>query len=65
MDEELLVADELATLLRVEKYRIYELCRSDSTFPCILLGKRQYRFSRQAVERWIENGGSQKGVNEK
>lgn len=64
MEKLILVADEVAVLLRVEKQRIYELCRTDSTFPFIRVGQRQYRFSRQAIQRWLESGGSQNGGHE-
>lgn len=59
MNNEILVADEAATLLRVDRQRIYEMCRN-KTLPFILLGQRQYRFSRQKLEEWLENGGNQK-----
>lgn len=64
MDKEVLVASELADWLRVDKQRVYELCRTDPTFPFILVGQRQYRFSRQAIHQWLENGGSNKGGQE-
>ncbi len=60
MEKELLVAKELAQKLRVTEQRIYEMCRSKSV-PFILLGQRQYRFSKQAIEKWIEDGGNQNG----
>lgn len=59
MDKQILVADEAAELLRVDRQRIYEMCRNNS-LPHILLGERQYRFSRQKLEDWLENGGNQK-----
>lgn len=57
MESQLLVAEELAELLRVHRQRIYELVRSGK-LPAIRVGERQYRFSADAVRRWIEEGGS-------
>jgi excisionase family DNA binding protein len=59
MDKDILVADELAELLRVDKQRIYELARTNR-IPVIRLGDRQYRFSAQEIQRWLAEGGSQK-----
>ena len=60
MEREILVAAEVAKLLRVDKQRVYELVRR-SSIPVIRVGERQYRFSKQAIEQWLENGGSEKG----
>ena len=57
MDKQILVAEEVAELLRVDKQRVYELVRTKK-IPVIKLGERQYRFSCQAILRWLENGGS-------
>lgn len=57
-DRDLLVAKEVALLLRVDVQRVYELTRTGQ-LPFILLGQRQYRWSRRVVERWLESGGSQ------
>ena len=57
MNNEILVAEEVAELIRVDKQRIYELVRTNS-IPFIRLGERQYRFSKQAIQQWLENGGS-------
>lgn len=59
MDKGVLVAEEVASLLRVDKQRVYELVRTGQ-IPVIRLGERQYRFSTEAVERWLREGGSQK-----
>ena len=66
MDKRILVADEVADLLRVDRQRVYELCRTDPSFPVIKLGERQYRFSSDAIRQWLENGGSNLGgvINE-
>ena len=59
MNKQILVADEVAELLRVDRQRVYQMVREKS-LPFILLGQRQYRFSKQAIENWLENGGTQK-----
>lgn len=60
MHRQILVAEEVAELLRVDKQRVYELVRTKQ-IPVIRLGERQYRFSADAVERWLNAGGNQKG----
>lgn len=57
MDNKLLVAGEVAELLRVDRQRVYELVRTKQ-IPAIRVGERQYRFSREAIDRWLENGGN-------
>jgi excisionase family DNA binding protein len=52
MDKQILVADEVAELLRVDKQRVYELVRTNR-IPVIRLGERQYRFSTQAIYQWL------------
>lgn len=59
MDKEILVADEVAELLRVDKQRVYELARTNQ-IPVIRLGERQYRFSAQAIEQFLHGGGTRK-----
>lgn len=59
MKKQILVAEEVAKLLRVDKQRIYELVRTNQ-IPVIRLGERQYRFSAQAIEQFLQNGGTQK-----
>lgn len=48
-------ANEIAELLDVSVARVYVLARSE-ILPCVRLG-RQIRFSEQALEQWIANGG--------
>lgn len=57
MDKEILVADEVAELLRVDRQRVYELVRTQK-IPVIRLGERQYRFSAVAIDEWLADGGS-------
>ncbi len=59
MSKTILVADEVADLLRVDKQRIYELVRTNQ-IPVIRLGERQYRFSAQAIEDFLHGGGTLK-----
>ena len=60
MQEKLLKVQEVAAILDLKSARIYELCRQDKNFPFILVGQRQYRFSKSALMSWIENGGNRK-----
>ena len=57
MAQEILIADEVAEMLRVDRQRVYELVRRDA-IPVIRLGERQYRFDAVAIKQWIERGGS-------
>ena len=58
MTDKLLKVNDVAELLDLKPARIYELCR-EKQLPFILIGQRQYRFSKAALEKWIENGGNQ------
>lgn len=57
MEHQVLVADEVAKMLRVDRQRVYELVRRNA-IPVIRLGERQYRFDAESIRRWIEGGGS-------
>ncbi len=57
MERQILIADEVAEMLRVDRQRVYELARRDA-IPVIRLGERQYRFDAEAIKQWIEDGGS-------
>lgn len=57
MDKQILVADEVAELLRVDRQRVYDLARRNA-IPVIRLGERQYRFDAEAIRQWITRGGS-------
>jgi len=57
MDKQILLADEVAEMLRVDRQRVYELARRKS-IPVIRVGERQYRFNAEAIRRWMEQGGS-------
>lgn len=59
MKRQILIAEEVAELLRVDKQRIYELVRTNQ-IPVIRLGERQYRFSAEAIENFLSEGGTQK-----
>lgn len=62
-EQNILVAAEVAELLRVDVQRVYTLRRRDPTFPTIRLGERQFRWDPEAVRVWLKNGGSLKGGN--
>lgn len=57
MDRQILIADEVAEMLRVDRQRVYELVRRNA-IPVIRVGERQYRFDAEAIRQWIERGGS-------
>lgn len=57
MEQNILLAEEVATMLRVDRQRVYELVRMNA-IPFIKLGERQYRFSKIAIENWLKNGGT-------
>lgn len=59
MEKQILIADEVAELLRVDKQRVYELARTNQ-IPVIRLGERQYRFSAQAIKDFLQEGGTRK-----
>jgi excisionase family DNA binding protein len=56
MERQILVADEVAEMLRVDRQRVYELVRKNA-IPVIRLGERQYRFDAEAIKEWIVRGG--------
>ena len=47
----------VSEFLDVKLARVYELARA-KRLPVILVGERQYRFSEQALMKWVENGGN-------
>jgi excisionase family DNA binding protein len=51
----LLRAKDAAKILGVNVARVYELARERKAngFPVIVLGERQYRFSKEAILTWI------------
>ena len=57
MPKQLLVAEEVAEILRVDKQRVYELIRTGQ-IPFIRIGERQYRFAVDEIDRWLESGGT-------
>jgi excisionase family DNA binding protein len=57
MEKAILIADEVAEILRVDRQRVYELVRTNA-IPFIKLGERQYRFSRLAIENWLGINGT-------
>lgn len=57
MERQILIADEVAEMLRVDRQRVYELARRNA-IPVIRLGERQYRFDAEAIRQWMTRGGS-------
>ena len=57
MQRRILVADEVAEMLRVDRQRVYELARQHK-IPVFRVGVRQYRFDAEAIRLWIAGGGS-------
>lgn len=62
MERQILIADEVAEMLRVDRQRVYELARRNA-IPVIRLGERQYRFDAEAIKQWIESGGGSAALN--
>lgn len=62
MDKQILLADEVAEMLRVDRQRVYELARRNS-IPVIRVGERQYRFNAEAIRQWMEQGGSREALS--
>lgn len=56
--EKLLTANDVSEVLQIDLQRVYDLTRR-KLLPVVVLGERQYRYSKQAIERFIENGGNQ------
>ena len=55
-EPELLNADELAALLRINRPRAYELMRENKIAGVVRLG-RQVRVLRSELQRFLESGG--------
>ncbi len=62
--EKLLTPQDIANLLNTKIERVWTLAR-EKDLPCVRLGKRQMRFNRQAVEKFIASGGSKDGATQK
>ncbi len=61
--EKLMTAKDITVVFGIELQRVYELTRR-KLLPTVVLGERQYRFSRQAIERFIADGGNQTSEQE-
>ena len=61
MENKILTAREVAKFFGVNIQRVYELCRTDPTFPSVRFGQRQYRFPFDHIQRWLDAGGYQGG----
>ncbi len=58
MTNKLLTVKEVGEILDLKPARIYELTR-EKKIPFVQIGERQYRYSKQALINWIDNGGNQ------
>jgi putative molybdopterin biosynthesis protein len=56
MERELLTAVEVAEVLRVSRYHVYDLVR-DGRLPAVRIG-RHVRIARSVLDAWIGNGGT-------
>jgi excisionase family DNA binding protein len=62
MDEapgDVLTIDELADYLRISRSTLYKLAQ-EGRIPCQKVG-RHWRFRKQAIDRWLEHGGTDGG----
>ncbi len=62
MTTKLVTVKEVSELLGLKPARVYELTR-EKRLPFVLLGERQYRYSRNAIEAFINGGGNQDRQN--
>ena len=54
--------DELSDYLRISRSTLYKLAQEGSV-PCRKVG-RHWRFHKQAIDRWLERGGTDETVVE-
>lgn len=57
-----LTIEELAEYLRISKSTLYKLVR-ENRLPCQKIGKH-WRFRKEAIDRWLEEGESAKREEE-
>ncbi|MGI8670394.1 MAG: helix-turn-helix transcriptional regulator [Aridibacter sp.] len=57
MTQKLLTVKEVSGILDLKPARIYELTRQRK-IPFVQIGERQYRYSENALQNWIANGGN-------
>lgn len=57
MTNKLLTVNEVSEILGLKPARVYELTR-ERHLPFVLLGERQYRYSANAIEEFINRGGN-------
>lgn len=63
--DQLRTAKWLADYLNIGIQRVYELCRTDRSFPKIVFGDKQLRFSKSAVDLWLASGGTRSQKEDK
>lgn len=57
IENKILIADEVAAILRIDRQRVYNLTRRN-LLPHIKIGDRQYRYSLLVIQKWVEDGGN-------
>jgi len=57
--EKILQAKEVGEWLNIDVQRVYEITRR-GLLPHIKIADRQYRYSQSAIQKWIDEGGTQK-----
>lgn len=55
---ELLTAEEVASILKVQKRYIYQL-KAEHKIPFVIIGKGALRFRKVDIEKWIEDLATQ------
>ncbi len=61
-NKQLARAEEVAQILNVDKYRVYELARTTLPAGVVIRLNRQVRFDLNALQSWIASGGTQEGA---
>lgn len=52
-EKQYLTVKELCEIYSASRWAIYEAIRTDSTFPYINLGKKNYRVHKEGFESWL------------
>lgn len=63
MTTKLLTVNDVAEILDLKPARIYELSRDGKLPFLVKIGDRQYRYSAQGLQRYLDNGGNQDQQN--
>ncbi len=57
-NKQLARAEEVAQILNVDKYRVYELARTTLPAGVVIRLNRQVRFDLDALQQWMASGGT-------